>query len=233
MRIIYGWHWLCHPNNPDYIAWTGIVISSYQKPFHYNCALSFVAGFISKRGVFFMQSLEHRHTWKFLSRGEIFNFNPGWKKLVSHLRFNPGQNEYFLLHFTLGWKYIAKICGIFYKNILRKTTFRMKLQDYIKTMMLDFINKRTQQAQRRCDNIVTTLWHGRKWELRRRRSPTLWQHRCPTLSRRCHSVATTLNNCFIGHFITDNSDFFPSKREKVTKVLEYWIQSLARETYPS
>ena len=132
-----------------------------------------------------------------------------------------------------GENIFAKICGIFYKNILRKTTFRIKLQDYIKTMMLDFISKRTQLAQRRCDKIVTTLWHGRKWELRRRRSPTLWQRRCSTLSRRCHSVATTLNNCFLGHFITDNSDFFPSKREKVTKVLEYWIQSLASETHPS
>ena len=34
-----------------------------------------------------------------------------------------------------------------YKNVSRKKAFRMPLQDYIKTMMLDFINKRS--------NIVT------------------------------------------------------------------------------
>ena len=133
MRIIYGWHWLCHPNNPDYIAWTGIVISSYQKPFHYNCALSFVAGFISKRGVFFMQSLEHRHTWKFLSRGEIFNFNPGWKKLVSHMSFNPGRNENFFTSFHQGVK-------IYLRHILQKCfteKARFELQDYVKRGILE------------------------------------------------------------------------------------------------
>ena len=35
----------------------------------------------------------------------------------------------------------AEICGIFYKNVLPKKTFRMQLRDYIKTMILDFINK--------------------------------------------------------------------------------------------
>ena len=30
-----------------------------------------------------------------------------------------------------------------YKNVSRKKAFRMPLQDYIKTMMLDFINKRS------------------------------------------------------------------------------------------
>ena len=47
----------------------------------------------------------------------------------------------------------------------------------------------------RCHNVVvdvvTTLWHGRKWELYRRQFPTLWQRRSPTLSRRCLNVATT------------------------------------------
>ena len=50
-------------------------------------------------------------------QGEIFNFNPGWKKLVSHLSFNPGQNEYFFYFIsTQGENIFAKICGIFYKK---------------------------------------------------------------------------------------------------------------------
>ena len=35
----------------------------------------------------------------------------------------------------------AEICGIFYKNVLPKKTFRMQLRHYIKTTILDFINK--------------------------------------------------------------------------------------------
>ena len=40
-------------------------------------------------------------------------------------------------------------------------------------------------------DVVTTLWHGRKWELCRCRFLTLWQRRSPTLWRRCHNVAAT------------------------------------------
>ena len=64
-------------------------------------------------------------------------------------------------------------------------------------------------------DVVTTLWYGRKWEMLRRRSSTL--------SRRCQGVATMLlqRRHNIKHCV---SDFFPpSKRERVTKVLEYWI----------
>ena len=49
--------------------------------------------------------------------------------------------------------------------------------------------------QRCCNvvvDVVTMLWHGRKWELYQRLFPTLWQRRSPTLSRRCHNVAATL-----------------------------------------
>ena len=47
-----------------------------------------------------------------------------------------------------------------------------------------------------CHNVVvdvaTTFWHGRvKWKLCKLQFPTLWQRRCPTLSRRSHDVATT------------------------------------------
>ena len=40
-------------------------------------------------------------------------------------------------------------------------------------------------------DVVTTLWHDRKWELCRRRFRTLWQRDSPTLSRRCRNVAAT------------------------------------------
>ena len=86
--------------------------------------------------------LEHRHTWNFAPEWN-FQFQPGLKKLVSHVSFNPGRNEYFLLHFIPGWKMFAKICSIFYKNVLWENTFLMQLQDYIKTMMVEFINKRS------------------------------------------------------------------------------------------
>ena len=37
-------------------------------------------------------------------RCEILNFNHGWKKLVSHLSFNPEQNEYLFTSFHPGVK---------------------------------------------------------------------------------------------------------------------------------
>ena len=39
--------------------------------------------------------------------------------------------------------------------------------------------------------VVTTLWHGQKWELCRHRFPTWWQRHSPTLSRRYNNVAAT------------------------------------------
>ena len=53
----------------------------------------------------------------------------------------------------------------------------------------------TVTLSQRCRNVVidvvTTSWHGRKWELCRRRFSTLWQRRSPTLSRSSHNVAAT------------------------------------------
>ena len=58
-------------------------------------------------------------------------------------------------------------------------------------------------------DVVTTLWHDRKWELCRRQFPTLWQRHSPTLTKRYHNVATRLSIGFLDHFITVYSDFFP------------------------
>ena len=64
-----------------------------------------------------------------------------------------------------------------------------------------------------CNNVavdvVTTLWHGRKWELYWRQFLTLWQRRPPTLPRCCYNVATTWSTGFLSHFTTEDSDFFP------------------------
>ena len=85
-----------------------------------------------------------------------------------------------------------------------------------------------QLAQRRCDNVVTTAWLTLS-----QRCGTVENERCcnvgllhcqdvvKTLPQCCYNVATTLSTGFLVHCITDNSDFFPpSKRERVTKVLE-------------
>ena len=82
----------------------------------------------------------------------------------------------------------------------------------------------SQLAQQRCNIVVTTLWHGRKWELCRRRFPTLRQRRSPTLSRRCHNIAATLPQHlaldFLAILLRTILISFPLwKREGVTKVL--------------
>ena len=65
------------------------------------------------------------------------------KKLVSDVSFNPGQNEYLFYFISHRRENIyGKNCGMFYKNVLRKKTFGMQLQDYIKAMMLDCISNR-------------------------------------------------------------------------------------------
>ena len=61
---------------------------------------------------------------------------------------------------------------------------------------------------------------------------TLLSHFANKLPERCYNVATILSPGFLVHFITDNSDFF-SGIERVTKVLEYLILSLASEMLPS
>ena len=54
-----------------------------------------------------------------------------------------GKTNIFYFISPRGENIFAKICAIFCKNLLWKKTFRMQLQDYIKTTMLDFINKRS------------------------------------------------------------------------------------------
>ena len=53
-----------------------------------------------------------------------------------------------------GENIFAKICSIFYKYVLWKKTFRMQVQNYIKTIMLDFINKRSKMFNFKTFKIV-------------------------------------------------------------------------------
>ena len=74
----------------------------------------------------------------------------------------------------------------------------------------------TATLSQRCHNVVvdvvTTLWHGRKWVV-----PTSvydvvttsLSDVIKTLPQRCCNVATTFSIGFLGHFTTDYSDFFP------------------------
>ena len=86
---------------------------------------------------------EHRHTWNF-APGWSFQFQPRLKKFGVTIEFQPGAKRIFF-YFISPWSesILATICGIFYKNVSQKKTFCMQLQDHIKTMMLDFINKRS------------------------------------------------------------------------------------------
>ena len=72
----------------------------------------------------------------------------------------------------------------------------------------------------RCHNIVvdvvTTLWHGRKWELWRLWSPTLWQRRCLTLIQRCHNIKELVSRPFYyGQF------WFLSRHRNVRELQKY------------
>ena len=92
------------------------------------------------------------HLPKISPWGEIFNFCQGWKKLLSHLSFNPGRNQSpHPIHPTRGENTPGKIRGI--KNATWKKTLRMQLQD-IKTMMLDSINKRSKMFNFKAFKIV-------------------------------------------------------------------------------
>ena len=74
----------------------------------------------------------------------FFQFQLGFKKIVVTPEFQPGAKRILLYFISPRDETIfAKICAIFYKNASRKKTFRMQLQDYMKAMMLDFINKRS------------------------------------------------------------------------------------------
>ena len=84
----------------------------------------------------------------------------------------------------------------FWKNVIMKKLIFRKYCGFQGLNVFVILNPAgTVTLWQRCDNIVvdvvTTLWHGRKWELYRRQFPTLWQRRSPTLSRRCLNVATT------------------------------------------
>ena len=73
-------------------------------------------------------------------------------------------------------------------------------------------------------DVVTRLWHGRKWELCWRRFPMLWQRRSLTLSARCDNVTATssqyLTLDFWAILLQTILISFPlSKRDRVTKVL--------------
>ena len=97
----------------------------------------------------------------------------------------------------------------------------------------------TQLAKQRCDNVVTTSWltlSQRCGMVKNESCGNDGLRRCDIVAvQRCHKVAiTTLSMWFLGHFITDNSDFFPPlKRVKVTKLHEYQIQFLTSETHAS
>ena len=83
-------------------------------------------GKISPRGDF-----EHRHGSNF-GPGWNFQFQPGLKKLVSHLSLNPGQSKYFFTSFYPEMTiYLQRFGAYFAKTFYGKKTFCMQLQDYI------------------------------------------------------------------------------------------------------
>ena len=99
-------------------------------------------------------NIEHCHTWNF-APGWNFQNQPRLKKICVTLEFQPGAKLiYFYFISIRGENIFAKICSTFYENVLRKKTFRMQLQDYIKTMMLDFINKRNKMFNFKTFKIV-------------------------------------------------------------------------------
>ena len=90
--------------------------------------------------VFFFLSTVRR---EISARGEIFNFNRSSKNWCHTWVSTRGETNIFLLHVTSGWNYIFKDLQRILQNVLRKKhSSYMQLQDYIKTMMLNFINKR-------------------------------------------------------------------------------------------
>ena len=64
--------------------------------------------------------------------------------VTRHVSASPGRNEYFFTLFhTRVELYIQRYAVYFAKMFRGKSMFCMQLQDYIKAMMLDFINKRS------------------------------------------------------------------------------------------
>ena len=116
-------------------------------------------------------SPEHRYTWNFalgwnfqfqpslkkicftreFQPGAIrislwnFQFQPGLKKICFTREFQPGAiRMYFIFISPRGENIFAKICGIFYKKMFYgKKHLLYAITRLYKTMMLDFINKRS------------------------------------------------------------------------------------------
>ena len=85
----------------------------------------------------------HCHMWNFAPVWN-FQFQPRLKKIGITLEFQPEVKWIFFYFISpLGENIFAKICDIFYKNAIWKKTFHMQLQNYIKTVIIDFINKRS------------------------------------------------------------------------------------------
>ena len=64
------------------------------------------------------------------------------------------ETNIFLLHFTPGWKYVCKDLRRILEKCFMEKDVCMQLQDYIKTMMLDFINKRSMMFSFKTFKIV-------------------------------------------------------------------------------
>ena len=100
----------------------------------------------------FLQSTSRRLLLKFRAPSHV-RFRPEVKFSISTwveinwcytwVSIRGKTNIFFTSFAPQGQNIFTKICSIFYKNVLWKKTFRMQLQDYMKTMMLDSINKRS------------------------------------------------------------------------------------------
>ena len=122
--------------------------------------------------------------------------------------FSKIMETFFYLLFTrsnAGW-----LCPLFYCSLSTYSLWIMARLFYIITIDITVkLNDKKQRYHNVVVDIVTTLWHGQKWEMYWRRFPTLWHRRSATLWRRCHNVSTRFSIGFLGQFTTCYSDFFP------------------------
>ena len=64
--------------------------------------------------------------------------------VTRHVSISPGRNEYFFTLFQPRVELYMQRFAVYFTKLFRgKSMFCMQLQDYIKAMMLDFINKRS------------------------------------------------------------------------------------------
>ena len=111
------------------------------------------------------------------------------------------------------------ICVIWYLNLSWQCWMTSVAPKYFQILNYET----SQQAQRRCDNVVTTS-SQRRWRChdvltrsKMRVVPTSvsdvvttsLSNVIRTLPQRCCNVATTFSIGFLGHFTTDYSDFYP------------------------